>query len=100
MRTAVSAEVFSEVFSEALSRELASPNDAATGLVGNSRAGYFFVSSALKLLLLFAILYGSMKTAAAVWALGDLGMCLMAWAPFSPRPLFAVDCRKLVVGAG
>lgn len=54
-------------------------------LVGNSRAGYFFVSSALKLLLLFAILYGSMKTAAAVWTLGDLGMGLMAWVPFSPE---------------
>lgn len=48
-------------------------------LVGNSRIGYFIASSALKLLLLFAILYGSMKTAAAVWALGDLGMGLMAW---------------------
>lgn len=48
-------------------------------LVGNSRVGYFFASSALKLLLLFAILYGSMKTAAAAWALGDLGMGLMAW---------------------
>lgn len=48
-------------------------------LVGNSRVGYFFASSALKLLLLFAILYGSIKTAAAVWALGDLGMGLMAW---------------------
>ena len=48
-------------------------------LVGNSRVGYFFASSALKLLLLFAILYGSIKTAAAVWAIGDLGMGLMAW---------------------
>lgn len=48
-------------------------------LVRNSRKGYLIASSALKLLLLFAIFYGSVKSAAAVWALGDLGMGLMAW---------------------
>ncbi|VXC13703.1 putative sodium/proton-dependent alanine carrier protein YrbD [Pseudomonas sp. 8AS] len=48
-------------------------------LVGNSRTTYLLASSALKLFLLLAIVHGSIKTAAAVWALGDLGMGLMAW---------------------
>lgn len=34
---------------------------------------------ALKVLLLVAIFYGSVKTAAVVWAMGDLGMGAMAW---------------------
>lgn len=48
-------------------------------LLGKSRRTYLLANSALKLFLLFAIYQGSIKTAAAVWAMGDLGMGLMAW---------------------
>ncbi|MFI8743879.1 alanine/glycine:cation symporter family protein [Pseudomonas sp. NPDC077186] len=48
-------------------------------LLGKSRAAYLLGSVGLKLLLLLTIYHGSIKTAAAVWALGDLGMGLMAW---------------------
>lgn len=33
----------------------------------------------LRLLVLFAVYYGSVKTAAVAWAMGDLGMGAMAW---------------------
>ncbi|WP_395502660.1 alanine/glycine:cation symporter family protein [Ectopseudomonas mendocina] len=48
-------------------------------LLGKWRTAYLLGSVGLKLLLLLTIYYGSIKTAAAVWALGDLGMGLMAW---------------------
>lgn len=48
-------------------------------LLGKSRAAYLLGSVGLKLLLLLTIYHGSIKTAAAVWALGDLGMGMMAW---------------------
>lgn len=48
-------------------------------LRGKSRTAYLLGSLGLKLLLLLTIYHGSIKTAAAVWAIGDLGMGLMAW---------------------
>lgn len=48
-------------------------------LLGKSRGVYLLGTVGLKLLLLLTIYHGSIKTAAAVWALGDLGMGLMAW---------------------
>ncbi|WP_457790740.1 alanine/glycine:cation symporter family protein [Pseudomonas sp. PL-6] len=48
-------------------------------LLGKSRTAYLLGSVGLKLLLLLTIYHGSIKTAAAVWAIGDLGMGLMAW---------------------
>ncbi|MGG1400092.1 alanine/glycine:cation symporter family protein [Bacillus salipaludis] len=33
----------------------------------------------LKLVLLFSVIYGSVKTSAAAWGMGDLGMGAMAW---------------------
>lgn len=48
-------------------------------LMKNVKVKYDWPNVLLKLLVLFAAFYGSVKTAAVVWAMGDLGMGAMAW---------------------
>lgn len=52
---------------------------AETNLSYLNKGGNKWLLNALRVLLLFAAFYGTVKTAEAAWTLGDIGVGLMAW---------------------
>lgn len=52
---------------------------AETNLSYLNKGGNKWLLNALRVLLLFATFYGTVKTAEAAWTLGDIGVGLMAW---------------------
>ena len=52
---------------------------AETNLSYLNKSGNKWLLNALRVLLLFATFYGTVKTAEAAWTLGDIGVGLMAW---------------------
>ncbi|MET3114648.1 AGCS family alanine or glycine:cation symporter [Pedobacter sp. CG_S7] len=52
---------------------------AETNLSYLDKSGNKWMLNLLRLLILFATFYGSIKTAEAAWTLGDIGVGLMAW---------------------
>ncbi|WHY01131.1 alanine/glycine:cation symporter family protein [Neobacillus sp. DY30] len=65
-------------------------------LIGNKKVKFDWPNHLLKVTLLVASFYGSIRTADVVWAMGDLGMGTMAWINLTVILLLAKPALKVL----